>query len=67
MRELLQVLGVRVVIGGKVGLEHAQLVVFERRPQPFRLLLLLGDLLLLVAAARSHHVDAAAQHRRWRR
>lgn len=40
LRELLQILGVWIVIGGKVGFEHAQLLVLERRPQPLRLLLL---------------------------
>ena len=32
LRELLQVLGVRVVIGGEIRLEHAQLVMLERCP-----------------------------------
>ena len=41
LRELLEILGVGIVIGGEVGLEHPQLVVFERRPQTLRLLLLL--------------------------
>ena len=41
LRELLQILGVWIVIGGKVGFEHAQLLVLERRPQPLRLLLLI--------------------------
>lgn len=61
LRELLQVFGIRVVIGGEVGLEHAQLVVLERRPQSLGLLLLLGrDLLLLLLVA----VDAVgASHR----
>lgn len=31
LRELFEVLGIRIVIGGKIGLEHAQLVVLERR------------------------------------
>lgn len=38
--ELLEVLGIRIVIGGKVGFEHAQLLVFKRCSEPFRLLLL---------------------------
>ena len=54
LRELFEVLGVRIVIGGKIGFEHAQLLVLERRPQSLRLLLL-----LLPAAARHD-----AQHRR---
>jgi len=69
LRELLQVFGIRVVIGGEVGLEHAQLVVLERRPQTLGLLLLLGrDLLLLLdavgASHRSHQHGGARRRRR---
>ena len=38
LRELLEILGVRIVIGGKVGFEHAQLVMLERCTQTFCLL-----------------------------
>jgi len=56
LRELLQILGVWIVIGGKVGFEHAQLLVLERRPQPLRLLL------LIITAAATIADDT--QHRR---
>lgn len=70
MRELLQVFGIRVVIGGEIGLEHAQLVVLERRPQSLGLLLLLDRALLLLlvrivdAVGASHRTH---QHGRARR
>ena len=38
LRELLEVLGIRIVIGSEIGFEHAQLVVLERRTQTFCLL-----------------------------